>query len=94
MAHHELDLTSSAQELPNHHAYSRDTFGNEYQSHRTSIHSSHQQGKSLDDQWQIVIDWVNQFNNQYCLLVCSKEDFQSGVALCHLVGQVVCSDSE
>jgi hypothetical protein len=37
---------------------------------------------------------VNSFNDPYCLLVNSFSDLTDGIALCHLVGLIVCSLSD
>ena len=41
-----------------------------------------------------LIDWINSFNDPYCLLVNSFSDLIDGIALCHLVGIIVCSPSD
>jgi hypothetical protein len=38
-----------------------------------------------------LIDWINSFNDPYCLLVNSLADLADGIALCHLVGLIVCT---
>ena len=55
---------------------------------------------------QYLIDWVNSFNDPYCLLVNSLVDLNDGkhnnlpmisyigVALCHLVGFISCTPSD
>ena len=43
---------------------------------------------------QPLIDWINSFNDPYCLLVNSFSDLADGIALCHLVGFIVCSPSD
>jgi hypothetical protein len=43
---------------------------------------------------QPLIDWINSFNDPYCLLVNSFGDLTDGIALCHLVGFIVCSPSD
>lgn len=52
---------------------------------------------------QALIDWVNSFNDPYCLLVNSIIDLTDGklhlikplgIALCHLVGFVACTQSD
>jgi hypothetical protein len=45
-------------------------------------------------QWHSVIDWINSFNDSHCLLVSSFSDLVDGVALCHLVGMIVCSPED
>jgi hypothetical protein len=45
-------------------------------------------------QWHSVIDWVNSFNDSHCLLVSAFADLVDGVALCHLVGMIVCSPED
>jgi hypothetical protein len=41
-----------------------------------------------------MIDWINQFDEPACLLVSTYEDLLDGVALCHLVAKLCCSDQE
>jgi hypothetical protein len=41
-----------------------------------------------------LIDWVNAFNDPYCLLVNSLDDLRDGIAFCHLVGFIACSPSD
>ena len=48
----------------------------------------------LHDQWRSLIDWVNSFNDPYCLLVTTYRDLLDGVALCHLVAIIVCSPED
>ena len=48
----------------------------------------------VEEHWQNLIDWVNSFNDPYCLLVSQFEDFSDGITLCHLVSLVVCNDSD
>jgi len=43
---------------------------------------------------QGLIDWINSFNDPYCLLVNSFRDLRDGIALCHLVGYIACSLSD
>ena len=47
-----------------------------------------------DEQWQSLIDWVNSHNDPYCLLVNTFKDMWDGIALCHLVGIIVCSPED
>ncbi|CDW89619.1 UNKNOWN [Stylonychia lemnae] len=41
-----------------------------------------------------LIDWVNSFNDPYCLLVNSLNDLRDGIAFCHLVGLITCTPSD
>jgi len=43
---------------------------------------------------QALVDWANSFNDPYCLLVNSFQDLQDGIALCHLVGYIACSQAD
>lgn len=43
---------------------------------------------------QALVDWVNSFNDPYCLLVNSFHDLRDGIALCHLVGYIACSQAD
>ena len=47
-----------------------------------------------EDLWQNLIDWVNSFDDPNCLLVSSFDDLKDGIALCHLVGLIVCNESD
>jgi len=38
-----------------------------------------------------LIDWVNSFNDPYCLLANSIGDFRDGIILCHLVANIACN---
>lgn len=43
---------------------------------------------------QALVDWVNSFNDPYCLLVNSMSDLTDGIGLCHLVGLIVCTQQD
>ena len=32
-----------------------------------------------------LIDWLNSFNDPYCLLINSLDDLKDGIAFCHVV---------
>jgi hypothetical protein len=48
----------------------------------------------MEDQWRSLIDWVNSYNDPYCLLVTTYRDLLDGIALCHLVAMIVCSPED
>ena len=47
--------------------------------------SPYRNDATIDDHWQNLIDWVNSFDDPHCLLISSFNDFNDGIALCHLV---------
>jgi len=55
-----------------------------YQSH-SHLHSQ---------KWQQMINWINQFEEPSCLLVNQVSDLSTGVALCHIVANITCSEQE
>ena len=47
-----------------------------------------------DEKYTHLIDWVNAFNDPYCLLANSISDFRDGIILCHLVGHIACNSED
>ena len=47
-----------------------------------------------EDHWQNLVDWINSFDDPNCLLVSSFDDLRDGIAICHLVGLIVCNESD
>lgn len=44
---------------------------------------------------QNLIDWINSFDDAYCVLVCQlPDDMQDGVVVSHLVGNIACSQAD
>ena len=41
-----------------------------------------------------LIDWLNSFNDPYCLLVNSLDDLKDGIAFCHVVALIACSPAD
>lgn len=50
--------------------------------------------RGVSTKHQHLIDWINSFNDPYCLLINQMNDLTDGIALCHLVGYIACSPSD
>jgi hypothetical protein len=45
--------------------------------------------------WQNLVDWVNSFDDSYCVLVNAlPDDLRNGIVLSHLVGYIVCCEAD
>lgn len=45
--------------------------------------------------WQNLVDWVNQFDDSYCVLVNTlPDDLWDGIVLSHVVGYTVCCEAD
>eukprot|EP00347_Sterkiella_histriomuscorum_P018003 403347156 len=88
----DLNLQQPPYDIDNHgSSYDHRTFVNESQ-----MLSPMNNGRGGEDMQNlgVLIDWVNSFNDPYCLLVNSLNDLKDGIALCHLVGFITCTPSD
>ena len=60
----------------------------------TPMHAPSMHMNSNIDQTSLM-DWVNSFDDPYCVLVSSvPEDLANGIVLSHVVGFIACSQSD
>lgn len=79
---------------PQMSAKKSEMYAQEFEVHQMSQHTLAPMADSKVD-LQCLVDWINSFDDSYCVLVNHlPDDISDGVVLSHLVGYLVCSQDD